>query len=139
MNIYTMPFERRVLSVFTDFEAMLAVNPLGKVPVLQLEDGELLYDSRAILDYLVGLVPVEKRLVPAGEPHRRRILRIEAVALGLAEKLTNAASNLPAAIRPSGIPRWSRVPRRRSRRHCRGSTRCGRRPGSMGTGSAGPM
>jgi glutathione S-transferase len=87
MNIYTMPFERRVLSVFTDFEAMLAVNPLGKVPVLQLEDGELLYDSRAILDYLVGLVPVEKRLVPAGEPHRRRILRIEAVALGLAEKL----------------------------------------------------
>jgi len=29
MNIYTMPFERRVLSVFTDFEAMLAVNPLG--------------------------------------------------------------------------------------------------------------
>ena len=103
MNIYTMPFERRVLSVFTDFEAMLAVNPLGKVPVLQLEDGELLYDSRAILDYLDGLVPVEKRLVPAGEPHRRRILRIEAVALGLAEKLYErgvefAVSGVAAAL-----------------------------------------
>jgi glutathione S-transferase len=87
MNLYAMPFERRILSVFTDFEAMLALNPLGKVPVLQLADGELLYDSRAILDYLDGRVPPEQRLLPSDEPDRRRVLRIEAVALGLAEKL----------------------------------------------------
>jgi glutathione S-transferase len=37
MNLYAMPFERRILSVFTDFEAMLQLNPLGKVPVLQLD------------------------------------------------------------------------------------------------------
>ena len=52
MNHYGMPFERRVLSVFQDFEAMLAVNPLGKVPVLEFDDGAVLADSRAILDYL---------------------------------------------------------------------------------------
>lgn len=87
MNLYAMPFQRRVLSVFSDFAAMLELNPLGKVPVLQLDDGELLFDSRAILDYLDGLMPPGERLLPPEEPHRRRILRIEAVALGLAEKL----------------------------------------------------
>jgi len=87
MNLYGMAFERRVLSVFTDFDVMLNINPLGKVPVLQLNDGERLYDSRAILDYLDGLVRSDRRMVPADEPHRRRVLRAEAVALGLAEKL----------------------------------------------------
>jgi len=87
MNLYAIPFERRILSVFSDFAAMLTINPLGKVPALQLDDGELLFDSRAILDYLDGLVPPERRLLPPDEPHRRRVLRIEAVALGLAEKL----------------------------------------------------
>jgi glutathione S-transferase len=91
MNVYGIAFERRVLSVFTDFEAMLSINPLGKVPVLELDDGERLFDSRAILDYLDGLVPSERRMVPMSEPHRRRVLRIEAVALGLTEKLYERA------------------------------------------------
>jgi len=87
MNFYGVVFERRVLSVFTDFDVMLTLNPLGKVPVLQLEDGERLYDSRAILDYLDGMVGADRRMVPADEPHRRGVLRVEAVALGLTEKL----------------------------------------------------
>ena len=36
LNHYGLPYERNVLSVFRDFEAMLAVNPLGKVPSLIL-------------------------------------------------------------------------------------------------------
>jgi glutathione S-transferase len=87
MNVYGMVFERRVLSVFADFDVILNINPLGKVPVLELDDGERLYDSRAILDYLDGLVRSDRRMVPADEPHRHRVLRTEAVALGLAEKL----------------------------------------------------
>ena len=87
MNHYGIPFERRILSVFTDFPAMLTINPLGKVPVLELNDGEPLFDSRAILDYLDGLVPPDRRLVPSEEPDRRRVLRIEAISVGLAEKL----------------------------------------------------
>jgi hypothetical protein len=31
MNVYAMAFERQVLSVFSDFDAMLVINPLGKV------------------------------------------------------------------------------------------------------------
>jgi glutathione S-transferase len=87
LHFYAMPFERRTLSVFSDFTAMLKVNPLGKVPVLQLDDGELLFDSRAILDYIDGLVEPHRRLLPPEEPHRRRVLRMESVALGLTEKL----------------------------------------------------
>jgi glutathione S-transferase len=87
LNLYGIAFERRILSVFSDFGAMLELNPLGKVPVLELDDGERLYDSRAILDYVDGLVAPDRRMVPAGEPERRRVLRIEAVALGLTEKL----------------------------------------------------
>ncbi len=56
MNHYGLPFERKILSVFTDFEKMLAVNPLGKVPALQLDDGEYIFDSRMIIDYLDPVV-----------------------------------------------------------------------------------
>jgi glutathione S-transferase len=87
LHVYGMAFERRVLSVFTDFDAMLNLNPLGKVPVLELDDGERLLDSRAILDYLDGRVQPQRRLVPVDEPHRHRVLRADAVAVGLAEKL----------------------------------------------------
>lgn len=91
MNFYRMPFERQVLSVFRDFDAVLAMNPLGRVPVLQLDDGERLFDSRAILDHLDGLVAPGERMAPADGPERRHVLRIEAVALGLTEKLYERA------------------------------------------------
>jgi glutathione S-transferase len=87
LHCYEIPFGRRVLSVFTDFDVMLTINPLGKVPVLLLDDGERLFDSRAILDYLDSLAAPDRRLVPSAEPRRREVLRIDAVATGVAEKL----------------------------------------------------
>jgi len=33
---------------------MLAINPMGKVPSLILDNGEVLFDSRAIIDFLDG-------------------------------------------------------------------------------------
>ena len=87
LHYYEIPFERRVLSVFTDFDAILTMNPLGKVPVLLLDDGERLFDSRAILDYLDSLAAPDRRLVPSAEPKRRAVLRIDAVATGVAEKV----------------------------------------------------
>jgi glutathione S-transferase len=86
LHHYDLPFERRVISVFKGFEEMLKTNPLGKVPALEIEGGEILIDSSIILDYLEGIAGDEKRLVPIEEPLRRTILHTEAVALGLAEK-----------------------------------------------------
>ena len=87
MNVYGINFERRILSVFRDFDEVLALNPLGKVPILILAEGERLIDSRAILDYLDGIAPPGSCLVPANGKERVHVLRSEAVALGLAEKL----------------------------------------------------
>ena len=42
---------------------ILAANPLGKVPVLVLEGGEAVFDSRVIVDYLDTRSPVS-RLIP---------------------------------------------------------------------------
>ena len=86
MNHYGIPFERKILSVFTDFEDMLKENPLAKVPTLELDSGEHIFDSRMILDYVEQLVPEAQRLVPVAPDQRWQVLRIEAVALGLAEK-----------------------------------------------------
>ncbi len=56
--------------------------PLGKIPVLVLEGGEALFDSRVILEYLDhigggGLMP------PADHPDHWRALRLQATADGL--------------------------------------------------------
>jgi glutathione S-transferase len=59
-------------------------NPLGKVPVLVLDDGSRLYDSRVIVEYLDTVSPVSK-LIP--EPSRQRIVvkRWEALADGICD------------------------------------------------------
>jgi glutathione S-transferase len=86
LHYYGVPFSRRVLSTFADFDTMLELGPLGKVPVLVLGDGERLWDSRAILDFLHGQASPEQSLLPHEEPRRRQVLRVEAAAVGLAEK-----------------------------------------------------
>ena len=91
LNHYEVPFERRILSVFQDFDEMLDINPLGKVPALILTGGEHLYDSRAIIEYLEGTVPADRRLTPNIEALRRDMLGIEAVGIGLAEKVYERA------------------------------------------------
>jgi glutathione S-transferase len=64
-------------------------NPLGKVPVLVLEDGTNLFDSRVIVEYIDLVSPVS-RLIP--EPTRQRILvkRWEALADGLMDAAVNS-------------------------------------------------
>ncbi len=56
-------------------------NPLGKIPVLILEDGEALYDSRVIVEYLDFLAG-GGRLLPAGAA-RFGALRRQALADGI--------------------------------------------------------
>lgn len=65
--------------------AMLAVNPLGKIPALVLDDGTIIFDSLAIIDFLDE--QAGRALIPAtGEP-RRQVLRQHALANGLMDLL----------------------------------------------------
>lgn len=60
-------------------------NPLGKVPVLDLDDGEVLFDSPVIIEFLDSLAPGP--LVPSGSPDRWTVLRLQALADGLLEAI----------------------------------------------------
>jgi glutathione S-transferase len=58
------------------------LNPLGKVPVLVLDDGTPLYDSRVIVEHLDAVSPVG-RLIPDRPRDRVGVRRWEALADGV--------------------------------------------------------
>jgi glutathione S-transferase len=59
-------------------------NPLGKVPVLVLDDGEALYDSRVIVEYLDHRTPVA-HLIPQDPLAKIKVRRWEALADGVCD------------------------------------------------------
>ena len=96
---YDSPFVRRVgialihadiafthlpWSVFGDARRLRAVNPLMRVPTLVLEDGGVLVDSHAMLDHIDRRMAEPMR--PLVGPERDAALRLEGLAVGLAEK-----------------------------------------------------
>jgi glutathione S-transferase len=118
---YDSPFVRRVAvslrvlgfdyqhdtrSVFGDFDAMLRVNPLGRVPSLVLDDGTVLIDSAAILDHLDETVGPARALLPQAGAARREALRRIALATGAVDKVGAAAYE--RIIRPAARrwPEW---------------------------------
>jgi len=52
--------------VWADDTTISDFNPLGKIPCLLLEDGEAVFDSRVISEYLDTLTPVGKLIPPSG-------------------------------------------------------------------------
>lgn len=80
----------RMLSREQRAEMLPAINPLGKVPVVVLDNGEALYDSPVICAYVDALHGGPK-LIPAEGPERWRVLRLEALGDGLAEAVVALA------------------------------------------------
>lgn len=66
---------------FEDSTSVPAYNPLGKIPVLVLDDATTLFDSRVIVEYLDNASPVTK-LLPEDTRHRIQARRWEALADG---------------------------------------------------------
>lgn len=93
----TSPYVRKIRTVLAekkiDYDLVLdspwlegnqvtASNPLGKVPVLLLDDDSALYDSRVIAEYLDAVAP-NNRLIPASGRERINVRRWEALADGV--------------------------------------------------------
>lgn len=95
LNAYGMTYEQQPLSGFDDREKVRAFNPLGRIPALVLDDGELLVDSSAIVDHLDERQRAahgpDSALVPESGAGRRAVLRLAAVLMGVCDKGLQAA------------------------------------------------
>ncbi|MBP6710448.1 MAG: glutathione S-transferase [Propionivibrio sp.] len=95
----TSPFVRKVRIVLAekkieyDFELdspwtpesnVPNINPLGKIPVLVLDEDTVLFDSRVISEYLDNVAPNNK-LMPAPNRERTEVKRWEALADGICD------------------------------------------------------
>lgn len=72
------------LSPYEPNPDVTALNPLGKIPVLVTDDGESLFDSIVICEYLAALAGDTQWFPPAGAK-RWQALRANAVADGMLE------------------------------------------------------
>ncbi len=59
---------------------LLGMNPIGKVPVLELDNGSTLYDSFLVMEYLDRLGDPSGAMLPADGPPRWQVLRWHALA-----------------------------------------------------------
>ncbi len=103
LRVLGLHYEHDTRSVFADFDAMRRINPLGRIPSLVLDDGEVLIDSAAILDWLDQSVGQERALTPVAGAERRWVLRRMALATGVIDKAGAAAYE--RLIRPAAL-RW---------------------------------
>ena len=77
-----IPFQLQVENPWLPESLIADLNPLGKVPVLVLEDGVSVFDSRVIVEYLDTLTPVA-HLIPREAKSRMIVRGIEALADGM--------------------------------------------------------
>ncbi|HEU5057921.1 MAG TPA: glutathione S-transferase family protein [Kofleriaceae bacterium] len=89
VSLHTLgiPFERDTRSVFADADAIRRISPLGRIPALVLDDGEVLIETSAILDHIDEVVGPERALLPARGRERRRALQVVALASGILDKV----------------------------------------------------
>jgi glutathione S-transferase len=88
LNTYRIPFDRQPYSVFGDMPIVRLHNPLVRVPILVLDDKEVLIDSNAIIDHLDEEVGRKSRaLIPDAGPERRAVLQLTMLAHGISEKV----------------------------------------------------
>lgn len=88
MNMLGVKHEREYLSPWQEAQAkdIAAANPLKRVPIMVLDDGEKLIESGAMLDYLMERAGPAKALIPAAGKDRRACLRIMAIGTGILDK-----------------------------------------------------
>ena len=104
IGTHTSPFVRKVRIVLAekkiDYEFAIDspwlgdsqvqnINPLGKIPVLLLDDETPLFDSRVIVEYIDSVTPNAK-LFPTPNRERIDVKRWEAVADGICDAAANA-------------------------------------------------
>ena len=104
LRLYGMPYEHRAWSVFSQAAEIAAYNPLKRVPTLVLDDGEILIESAAILDWLDEVAGPARALIADQGPERRAALKVCALASGLADKAVSLVYE--RAVHGRETPLW---------------------------------
>jgi glutathione S-transferase len=86
-----MTFETKGLTTSSDTAEISKYNPVGRVPSLVLDDGEVVIDSQAIVDHALEVADSGHRLLAAGGADRRAVLRLASIAQGAMEKAVASA------------------------------------------------
>jgi glutathione S-transferase len=105
LHHYGLPFEHRPWSVWGNAAQIAQYNPLRRVPTLLLDDGCALVETFAILDSVDELVSAERTLAPRSGSARRDVLRVAALAGGVADKAVTLLYSALDLMQPSPI--WS--------------------------------
>jgi len=104
LRLYGITYEHRAWSVFAQSDEIAGYNPLKRVPTLVLDDGEVLVESSAILDWLDELAGRDRALIAASGPERRWALKVCALATGLADKAVSLIYE--RAVHGRSTPIW---------------------------------
>ena len=106
LRLLGFDFEHRNWSVGRDFDRIRQFNPIGRVPTLVLDDGEVLVESSAILDWIDETAGEARALLAPRGADRRRALQLMAIATGAADK--GVAQLYEDAFRPPSMryPPW---------------------------------
>jgi glutathione S-transferase len=86
LDMMGLPFHHERLSVFRNYDAFSAINPVVKAPTLVTDDGIVLMDSSLILDHVEQLAPPERRLSPVDLKAHARSQHVVGLALAACEK-----------------------------------------------------
>lgn len=86
-----VPYAQEFWGLFSDADLIRSVSPMRRVPALVLDDGAVLIDSAAILDYLADIHGPQAIGLPATGPARRAVTQVAAWAVACVEKMIAAA------------------------------------------------
>lgn len=90
LKLYDIAFEHIPFATGAHQADIERINPLGRIPALVLDDGEVLVDSNVIIDYLDERAGPERALTPLSGPQRRKVMTLVGLALGATEKYVAA-------------------------------------------------
>ncbi|MGI9305177.1 MAG: glutathione S-transferase family protein [Gammaproteobacteria bacterium] len=111
MRHYGIEFEQRMQTAWDHYDDVRTVNPIVKIPALVTEEGDVIIESAAILDYLDCRVGPERALMPPPSPARDAVRRVVALATAIIDKgreLRYEVHLRPRELRyESFVERWS--------------------------------
>jgi len=86
LHLLAIPFELQPMSPFSQAGELRRIAPIGRMPALILDNGEVLIESAAILDFLDEMSGLDRALLPHRGNERRKCLRILASSTAACDK-----------------------------------------------------